>query len=67
MDSGTVVGFGPKDDKSKTMKQLSQKIRSYRYCDKRYKAENAEFKLRPLLLKELPDSFDDTLICAQNQ
>ena len=67
MESGTVVGFGPANDDSKTQKQLSQKIRSYTYCNERYMAANADFKLRPLLLKELPEAFDDTLICAQNR
>ena len=64
--SVTIVGFGPKDENSKTMRQISQKIRSFRYCDRRYKPENADIKYRPLLKKVLPKGFDDTLICGQN-
>ena len=66
-DSVTVVGFGPVDENSKTMRQISQRIRSYNYCDTRYKAENADIRLRSLLLRTLPDGFNDALICAQNQ
>ena len=65
--SGTIVGFGPKDDNSKTMKQLSQKIRSFAYCSRRYNPETADLKVRSLLLAELPNGFDDTLICAQTR
>ena len=67
MDSGTIVGFGPKDDNSKTMKQLGQKIRSFAYCSRRYNPEYADLKVRSLLLTELPNGFDDTLICAQTR
>ena len=63
---GSVVGFGPKDDGSKTMNQLGQKVRSHNFCKKRYKPSNVDFDFRELLLEEFPNSFDDSLICAQN-
>ena len=64
--SATIVGFGPKDNKSKKMRQINQRIRSHNYCNRRYKPENADIKLRSLIRKVLPDGLDDTLICAQN-
>ena len=65
-ESVTVVGFGPKNEESKTMRQISQKIRSFDFCNERYNPENADIQLRPLIRKELPSGFDDTLTCAQN-
>ena len=69
-ESGNVVGFGQENDssKTKTMRQLSQKIRSYNWCNIRYNASNAETDLiSNRLLTELPQSFDDTLLCAMNR
>ena len=67
--SVTIVGFGPENDDSRTMKQINQKVRSYEFCDTRYKnkVRNADVKTRQTLLKELPDGFKETLICAQNR
>ena len=66
-EQGTIVGFGPKNDGSKKMSQLSQKVRSHGWCDVRYNASNADLDYRPLLMKELPDSFDNSLMCAMNK
>ena len=66
-EQGTIVGFGPKNDGSKKMSQLSQKVRSHGWCDVRYNASNADLDYRPLLKKELPDSFDNSLMCAMNK
>ena len=66
-DFVTVVGFGPGDDDSKSMRQISQKVRSYDFCKRKYKPENVSRKLRTLLLKIFPNGFDSTLICAQNK
>ena len=66
-EQGTIVGFGPKNVGSKKMSQLSQKVRSHGWCDVRYNASNADLDYRPLLMKELPDSFDNSLMCAMNK
>ena len=65
-ESGTIVGFGPKDDGSKTMNQLAQKVRSQTWCILKYRPSNADIDYRDLLLKEFPDSFGNSLLCAQN-
>ena len=65
--SVTMVGFGPEDETSKNLRKISQTIRSWFYCNRRYKPKNADIKFRPLLSKELPKGFDETLICAQNK
>ena len=65
--SVTIVGFGPKDEKSKSLRQISQTVRSFNYCNGRYKPENNDIKSRPLLMKTLPNGFDETLICATNK
>ena len=60
----TIVGFGPPDGNSRTMQQISQRIRPYRYCKR--KIENAQGKLKQQLGKSLPNGFENTLLCAQN-
>ena len=65
----TIVGFGPENKNSTTMNQISQRVRSNDFCDMKYNPERANIRKRNkrLLLKELPDGFKDTLICAQNR
>ena len=67
MNSGIVVGFGPKPfDDLKTMNQIAQKVRSHTWCKRRYLPSNADINFRDLIIEELPNSFDYSLFCAQN-
>ena len=64
----TIVGFGPKNENSTTMQQISQKIMPYKYCNGKYKRRKTPrgTQLRRLLVKKLTDGFDETLMCAKN-
>lgn len=59
-EKATVVGFGPSDDSSTTMQQISQRIRPFKYCERKI---NSNKKLK----KYLPDGFNNTLLCTQNR
>ena len=63
---GVVVGFGPHRDNATMANQLQQTVFSHASCIHHYSPENAHIDYRSLILKNLPHSFDETLMCAGN-
>ena len=58
-----VVGYGSFKNGT-SLNVANQQVYSEAYCDNKYSVEDASTKVAKLITAELPNGFDDTLICS---
>ena len=58
-----VVGYGSFKNGT-SLNVANQRVYSEAYCDNKYSVEDASTQVAKLITAELPDGFDDTIICS---